>query len=73
MRKISNFLFIPYLLWMVLFIIVPVILLVYFSFIDINGHFSFSNYKQILSMKYLSMILGLSDLCNCNHIIDVTR
>ncbi|AVQ36506.1 ABC transporter permease [Staphylococcus kloosii] len=56
MRKISNFLFIPYLLWMVLFIIVPVILLVYFSFIDINGHFSFSNYKQILSMKYLSMI-----------------
>lgn len=58
MRKISNFLFIPYMLWMILFIIVPVILLMYFSFIDINGHFSFSNYRQIFSMKYLSMIWG---------------
>ena len=53
MRNINKVLIIPYLLWMVLFIIVPVILLVYFSFTDLNGHFSLTNYEQILSMKYL--------------------
>ena len=37
MRNINKVLIIPYLLWMVLFIIVPVILLVYFSFTDLNG------------------------------------
>ncbi|RIO58777.1 ABC transporter permease, partial [Staphylococcus haemolyticus] len=40
MRNINKVLIIPYLLWMVLFIIVPVILLVYFSFTDLNGRFS---------------------------------
>ena len=53
MRNINKVLIIPYLLWMVLFIIIPVILLVYFSFTDLNGHFSFTNYEQILSLKYL--------------------
>ena len=56
MRNINKVLIIPYLLWMVLFIIVPVILLVYFSFTDLNGHFSLTNYEQILSMKYLKMM-----------------
>ena len=31
------------------FIIIPVLLLVYFSFIDINGHFSFTNYRQVFN------------------------
>ena len=53
MRNINKVLIIPYLLWMLLFIIIPVILLVYFSFTDLNGHFSFTNYEQILSLKYL--------------------
>ena len=56
MRNINKVLIIPYLLWMLLFIIIPVILLVYFSFTDLNGHFSFTNYEQILSLKYLKMM-----------------
>ncbi|HHO1727356.1 TPA: ABC transporter permease [Staphylococcus aureus] len=55
MRNTNKFLLIPYLLWMVIFIIVPVVLLIYFSFLDINGHFSFTNYQQILTTKYLKM------------------
>ena len=47
MRNLNKFLIIPYLLWMIIFIIIPVLLLVYFSFIDINGHFSFTNYRQV--------------------------
>ena len=56
MRNLNKFLIIPYLLWMIIFIIIPVLLLVYFSFIDINGHFSFTNYRQVFSMKYLKMM-----------------
>lgn len=52
MRKINGFLFIPYILWMILFIVVPVILLIYFSMIDIHGDFSLENYKQMMTTKY---------------------
>lgn len=55
MRKINNFLFIPYLLWMILFIIIPVILLIYFSMFDLHGHLSLENYKKIISFKYFQM------------------
>lgn len=37
------------------FIIIPVILLVYFSFTDVHGHFSFTNYEQIFSLRYFKM------------------
>ncbi|HCT1275700.1 ABC transporter permease [Staphylococcus aureus] len=57
MRNTNKFLLIPYLLWMVIFIIVPVVLLIYFSFLDINGHFSFTNYQQIFTTKYLKMFV----------------
>ncbi|PTL16592.1 spermidine/putrescine ABC transporter permease, partial [Staphylococcus gallinarum] len=40
MKQINKFLFVPYILWMILFIIVPVLLLIYFSFFDLQGHFS---------------------------------
>ncbi len=59
MTKLNKFLFVPYLIWMVGFIIIPVILLFYFSFLDIHGHFSFSNYQQIFSLRYLKM-MGIS-------------
>ncbi|MCE4986220.1 ABC transporter permease [Staphylococcus arlettae] len=55
MRNISRWLFVPYILWMLLFIIVPILLLVYFSFVDLDGHFSLTNYQQILSSRYLIM------------------
>ena len=66
MRNINKVLIIPYLLWMLLFIIIPVILLVYFSFTDLNGHFSFTNYEQILSLKYLKM-MWIQFLCSAYY------
>lgn len=56
MNKLNKFLFIPYIIWMVGFIIIPVLLLIYFSLLDIHGHFSFTNYEQIFSMRYLKMM-----------------
>ncbi|KHF30205.1 hypothetical protein LR68_00950 [Anoxybacillus sp. BCO1] len=36
---------IPYWLWIGLFVIAPIILIVYYSFFDIEGHFSLVNYE----------------------------
>lgn len=55
MNNLKNFLLIPYILWMLFFIIVPVFLLLYFSFTDIHGHFSFTNYRQIFQFRYMKM------------------
>lgn len=46
MKHINRWLAIPYLLWMVFFIVIPVILLCYFSFVDDHGHFTLMNYEQ---------------------------
>lgn len=51
--------FIPYILWIGLFVIAPVILLIYQSFFDINGHFTLSNYQTYFSSNtYLTMTLN---------------
>ncbi|UEX89458.1 ABC transporter permease [Staphylococcus ratti] len=56
MKNISRWLAIPYILWMLIFIIIPVILLCYFSFVDQNGHFSLTNYQQFFTMRYMYML-----------------
>ncbi len=47
---------IPYVFWLLLFVIAPVILIVYQSFFDTNGAFTLANYQQYLtSATYLKM------------------
>ena len=56
MKKINPLLTIPYYLWIGLFVIAPVLLIVYYSFIDIHGNFTLSNYGNYFgSGKYLMM------------------
>ena len=56
MKKMRVFFAIPYFLWLLLFVIAPVILVVGYSFLDISGHFTLSNYSAYLgSSKYLMM------------------
>ncbi len=56
MTQSKRFYTIPYFLWIALFVIAPVILIIYQSFFDINGQFTLSNYQQYLtSGTYLSM------------------
>ncbi|MCG7340453.1 ABC transporter permease [Staphylococcus auricularis] len=57
MQKINKWFMLPYAIWMLFFIIVPLCLLVYFSFIDIHGQFSFDNYRQIFSPTYGKLFL----------------
>ena len=59
MTKSRHFYVIPYLFWLVLFVIAPVVLIVYQSFFDMNGDFSFVNYQTYFtSGKYLTMTLN---------------
>ncbi|MBN6187557.1 ABC transporter permease [Aneurinibacillus sp. BA2021] len=50
--------FIPYLLWMALFVIAPVLLILYYSFFDIEGNVTFGNYAKFFTPVYLQMALS---------------
>ncbi|WP_144480152.1 ABC transporter permease [Cytobacillus oceanisediminis] len=48
----------PYTLWIVFFVIAPIVLVVYYSFLDINGDFSLVNYQKFFTPVYLTMTLS---------------
>lgn len=48
----------PYYLWIALFVIAPVALVVYYSFFDIEGAFTFGNYQKFFTPVYLKMTLS---------------
>lgn len=55
-RSLST---LPYLLWLIFFVIAPVALIIYQSFFDIVGHFTLANYQSYFaSGKYLTMTLN---------------
>ena len=59
MTKMRRFYAIPYVFWLLLFVIAPVLLIVYQSFFDMDGNFSLVNYQSYLgSGKYLIMTLN---------------
>lgn len=55
MTRLNKLLLVPYILWLGIFIIIPILLLIYFSLTDSAGHWSLSNYHQILSWQYVKM------------------
>lgn len=46
---------IPYMLWMIFFVIAPILLVVYYSFLDLDGQFSLVNYQKFFTPVYLQM------------------
>ena len=42
----------PYTLWMIIFTVVPVILISYYSFTDVNGNFTLDNFKNFWDSHY---------------------
>ena len=47
----------PYLVWIVLFVIAPIALVVYYSLLDLHGNFTLENYTNFFSAVYLKMTL----------------
>jgi len=49
---------IPYLLWIVLFVVAPIVLIVYYSFFNVEGAFTFENYQKFFTPVYMKMTLS---------------
>lgn len=59
MSKMKKFYSIPYWLWLGLFVIAPVLLIVYQSFFGMNHHFTWENYRiYFTSATYLKMTVN---------------
>ncbi|MBS4174645.1 ABC transporter permease [Bacillus sp. FJAT-49736] len=56
--RARNIYLIPYILWIVLFVVAPIVLIVYYSFFDIEGHFTFENYRHFFTKVYMQMTLS---------------
>lgn len=50
-------LYIPFLVWLLMFIVIPVILILYYGFTDQNGGVTLSNFKQLADPTYLVVML----------------
>lgn len=48
----------PYYLWILLFVIAPIALVVYYSFLDLSGNFTLSNYANFFSSTYFRLTLS---------------
>lgn len=57
-NKMRNFYLVPYVLWIALFVITPILLVVYYSFFDIEGQFTLQNYRKFFTPVYLKMTLS---------------
>ncbi|WAA14015.1 ABC transporter permease [Fervidibacillus halotolerans] len=53
-----NIFLIPYMLWIIIFVISPILLVVYYSFLDLDGNFTLSNYQTFFTPVYLKMTLN---------------
>lgn len=53
-----NLYIVPYALWIALFVIAPILLVLYYSFFDVEGNFTFLNYKTFFTPVYLKMTLS---------------
>ena len=56
-RKTRSFFMIPYVVWLLLFVVFPLLLIVYYSFHDLDGNFTFENYRIFFSSTYVVMTL----------------
>lgn len=48
----------PYLGWMAVFVVAPILLVLYFSLFDLQGNFSFVNYQNFFTSVYLNLTLS---------------
>ena len=68
MKKTASLFSVPYLLWLLLFVVAPVLMLLYQSFFDISGNFTLDNYGTFFSSwTYLRMSFNSVLLCSHHY------
>ncbi|WP_210469543.1 ABC transporter permease [Sporosarcina sp. 6E9] len=50
--------FIPYAAWIILFVVAPIALIVYYSFFDLTGNFTIANYQNFFTSIYFKLIVN---------------
>lgn len=58
MEKAKKYFLIPYLIWIIIFIIAPLMMIFYTSFTNNSGHFTLENYKDFFTMSYFKMTIS---------------
>ncbi len=58
MNRTRNLFFIPYGLWIAIFVVAPILLVGYYSLLDLNGNFTLGNYEKFFTPVYLRMTLS---------------
>ena len=54
---LQKFVAAPYAFWSVCFIIIPLVMVMYYTFTDVNGYFTFDNILSIGEPEYLSIFM----------------
>ncbi len=54
---LQRFVAAPYTVWAVLFIVIPLIMVMYYTFTDMNGYFTFENVLSLGEPEYISIFM----------------
>ncbi|MCR3761288.1 ABC transporter permease [Clostridium felsineum] len=65
-RSISHY---PYILWSIIFIVIPIFLIVYFSLISSDQSFTINNYKKLFNSTYMLVFFNSIKLALISTII----
>ena len=57
-NRLRSIYSIPYTAWILLFVLAPIALIVYYSFFDLTGNFTLSNYANFFSSVYLKLTIS---------------
>lgn len=57
-RMMRHLYMVPYVVWILVFVITPILLVLYYSFFDIHGNFSIINYERFFTPVYLKLTIN---------------
>ncbi|WP_139906076.1 ABC transporter permease [Clostridium thermarum] len=69
MKKSKSIAQYPYIVWSIIFIVVPLFLVLYFSLTNSNGDFTLGNYKKLFDSNYMSVFLNSIKLASISTIL----
>lgn len=69
MKKRGSISQYPYIIWSLIFIVVPLFLVLYFSLINSNNNFTLSNYRKLLEPSYMHVLYNSLKLALISTII----
>ncbi|GEN83982.1 spermidine/putrescine ABC transporter permease [Sporosarcina luteola] len=57
-NRLRSIYTVPYTVWILLFVLAPIALIVYYSFFDLTGNFTLANYRNFFTSVYLTLTIS---------------